>query len=288
MQNDYADILVGNQVFFSDRNGDLPTGRYTILEIEGTGPVNEDTIIRMINEEGIELRQPAVNVNPVYARIQLTVDATFELFNTPPRYLEENLKRLIQYGIENGMLTADTAAELQEGYTITTEEMPAVQPRREVKVDEPANMLLPLIKPIVADLEAQCLGGKMVLFVSSLKEQCEQNRMYHDYSGQRAWLIRAIYSADTCLGEDLYDQEALPAFRLRFADGVEFDAFPEELPELEIAGGDVGKTVPSLVLADRISRAFGKARDLGYQGLDHIGAFGSDDEKQAVLDIIKG
>lgn len=286
MNADYSEIVVGNEVFYNDRNADVPSGRYTIIAIEGDGPVNDETIVKMVNDQGIVIAPPAVCVEPVYARLQLTLDVTFEMFGTPPRYLAENLKALIQFGVANGMLTGNTAAEIVEnGYTVETKQLEVPQPRRPIETVRVPNPFIDQVAPLVANLVEKAKGETM-LFESSLKQPSPENKIYQDHNGQRAELVRVIFDQESS-GMDLFDQEVLPAFRVRFADGVEFEAFGEEFPELPSDDAGPMPTNPALSAVYRVCLAFGRARTMGFIGLDHIGVQGTPEQLQSVLDILK-
>lgn len=57
------------------------------------------------------------------ARIQLTFDVTVDLDSTPVADIEAHMKRIAEHAIENGMVTANTSAEIDD-YTISIGQLP--------------------------------------------------------------------------------------------------------------------------------------------------------------------
>jgi len=285
MQNEYADIVPGNQVYFVDRNGELPSGRYTILEVMGEQPVNEDTQVRIVNDTGTVLVQPAVNLDSVLGRVKLTVDMTFDLNGTGIRFLRENLEQVIRTAIANGDITGRYSAELANGYTIATEEVEVEQPRRDPSKIRTPDAFLDLVRPVMATLVERARGRTM-LFKTSMMQKSESNKVFQDHDGQRAELVGIKFDTQSC-GNELFDDEVLPAFRVRFPDGIEIDAFCEEFPELPSPDSGEEAANNALDSVYRVCMAYSRVRNMGFIGFEHIGVAGTADQMMSVLDILK-
>lgn len=120
------------------------------------------------------------------------------------------------------------------------------------------------IDPVIQSLQRETFGARIV-FKARLSG-------HQHLDGKKAILLRQVmYPSD---GEGGYDEEALPFFRLMFADGLEFDAC-----ESEIVTDDAA--------AERLMAAvcvvFGEARELGYVGPGHLSEEGTPEHGQAYI-----
>ena len=134
----------------------------------------------------------------------------------------------------------------------------------------------PMIRAWLARVDAAraAMPGVEVEFATTLQDRCEENKVYHDHANQLVSEFlapRLRWSTDAA---ETLDEESLPYYRIRFADGVEILADDAELFSID----------PRFVeMISAISGAFACARELGYVGPWHLAADGTDQEKAEFL-----
>lgn len=124
----------------------------------------------------------------------------------------------------------------------------------------------------MASAMAATKGLKIEQFATSLQERHEDNKPYHEHTGQPVEIVGLVIT----LGKapDGYDEEALPYFKGRFDDGVELVIGEEELFTRDPA-------LRELIVAT--CSGFAVARDMGYAGPYHLADEGSEEEKQQFM-----
>lgn len=123
-----------------------------------------------------------------------------------------------------------------------------------------ANRLVEEVRAIFNGMTSVCRGDT-VEFSTWLTTKTPEVEHLFDYSGQRAEVIGVVI--DPVSAQPLtYDDETLPYFRLRFADGREFDAGPEELFK---------STAGLRRLIDGVCKTYSAVRVAGYAGLVDAG-----------------
>lgn len=133
-----------------------------------------------------------------------------------------------------------------------------------------------MIKAWLARVEAAlaAMPGVEVEFATTLQERCEDNKAYHDHDNQlvAAFLAPVLTSTE---GTDCMDEECLPYYRIRFADGVELLADDAELFSLD----------PRFMeLINAVSGAFACARELVFVGPWYLAAEGSETAEAEFLE----
>lgn len=137
------------------------------------------------------------------------------------------------------------------------------------------NRLVEEVCSILTGMTTICRGDT-VEFSTWLSTPTPEVQHLFDYSGQRAEVIGVVIDAKSAHPLE-YDDETLPYFRLRFADGREFDAGPEELfkPSAGLRR-----------LIDGVCRTYAAVRDAGYLGLDDAGRSGKDREIDGFIRLV--
>ena len=111
-----------------------------------------------------------------------------------------------------------------------------------------------------------------MVFKTTLSEKHPSNEVYHRMSGKTANVTGVIVSA---IGVQ-YDEEALPAFVLKFEDGTELTAFDGELEPVDQNTRRV---------IDRICYSFGVSRLAGYQGVGDLFERGTVQERAQLMSM---
>lgn len=124
-------------------------------------------------------------------------------------------------------------------------------------------------KTRIASAMAAAKGLKVEQFATSLQDHHEDNKPYHDHTGQPVEIVGFI--VEPVKAPEVFDEEALPYFKGRFDDGVELVVGEEELFTRDPALREVITAVGS---------GFAVARDMGYAGPYHLADEGSVEEKQ--------
>ncbi|MBK6616540.1 hypothetical protein [Ottowia sp.] len=106
------------------------------------------------------------------------------------------------------------------------------------------------------DAALAALGMQTVVFATTLQARCPEYAKFHDHTGQECTIVAAILEP----GQD-YDEESLPYYRVRFADGVELEADDAEL---------FGKTPEFFGVLTAVSGAFAVARGMDFVGPTHL------------------
>lgn len=119
------------------------------------------------------------------------------------------------------------------------------------------------------------MAGVDVVFATTLQNRCEENKIFHDHSKQKVAAFLAPMLASVEHGEHM-DEECLPYYRVRFADGVELLADDAELFSLNPNLGE---------LIAAVSGAFAVARDMGYAGPWELAAKGTPEEQERFLGV---
>jgi hypothetical protein len=118
----------------------------------------------------------------------------------------------------------------------------------------------------------QAASGLKVIFSSMLQDRSQCNAVYHAHSGQQATIIGVGIDP----AQERWDEEALPFLKVRFEDGVEIEAFGEELFSTDER---------FFALYTAVLHGYGAARDFDacFFGPYHLESEGSDADKQAYL-----
>lgn len=133
----------------------------------------------------------------------------------------------------------------------------------------------PLIQAWLARVDAAvtAMRGVDVRFVTFLMDPSKENQVYHDHENQTvSEFLSPVLSSNE--GDELFDEETLPYYRVRFSDGVELIA-----DDLELFSWD--PRFANLISA--VSGAFSVARDMGFVGPWDLVAHGSEEEKAVFL-----
>jgi hypothetical protein len=93
-------------------------------------------------------------------------------------------------------------------------------------------------------------------FKLSLEERHPADKAIWSHDNMHCTLVRPVVEPS-----DVFDEEALPGFEVRFDDGTQITAFKEELTDTD------GRFAP---MSEIVCRGFAAARDLGYAGPTHL------------------
>lgn len=124
----------------------------------------------------------------------------------------------------------------------------------------------------MANAMAAAKGLKVEQFATSFQDRHEDNKPYHDHTGQPVEIVGLFIEPSKA--PENFDEEALPYFKGRFDDGVELVVGEEELFTRNPALREVMTAVAS---------GFAVAREMGYVGPYHLADEGSDEEKQRFI-----
>ena len=118
------------------------------------------------------------------------------------------------------------------------------------------------------------MPGVEVDFATSLQDRSKINKPYHDHDGLpvAAFLAPVLVSTEP---DELMDEECLPYYRVRFADGVELIADDSELFSYD---------PKFFALVNAVSGAFSCARELDFTGPWHLAAEGTEEQKAAFIE----
>lgn len=118
--------------------------------------------------------------------------------------------------------------------------------------------------------------GLKVVFSSMLQERSKHNAVYHAHSGQQATIVGVGINPAQ---EQAWDEETLPFLKIRFDDGVEVNAFGEEL---------FSKDERFFALYSAVCGGYGLARDLPepFNGPYHLAKHGSEADKRAYFEAL--
>lgn len=133
-----------------------------------------------------------------------------------------------------------------------------------------------LVQTVLARVKAAvaAMTGVEVVFVTSLQDATEDHQAYVDHSHQPVTVFLDPMLTSVENGQ-CFDEECLPYYRVRFADGVELLADDSEL-------FGTGPAFQELINA--VSGAFACARELDFIGLWALAADGSDADKALFLE----
>jgi hypothetical protein len=118
------------------------------------------------------------------------------------------------------------------------------------------------------------MTGVDVDFATSLQDRSEINKPYHDHDNQPivAFLPPVIVSTEP---DALMDEECLPYYRVRFADGVELIADDSELFSFD---------PKFFALVNAVSGAFSCAREMDFVGPWQLAAEGTEEQKATFME----
>lgn len=124
----------------------------------------------------------------------------------------------------------------------------------------------------MASAMAAAKGLKVEQFSTSLQARYEDNRPFHDHTGQPVEIVGLVVEPGKA--PEGYDEESLPYFQGRFDDGVELVVGEEELFSRD-------PVLRELIVA--VCSGFAVARNMDYVGPYHLAEEGSDEEKQRFM-----
>lgn len=139
-------LAPGDEVWWNDPDDGVSSGCYTVAAIlVEDGEMYGDTVLRLTNDAGSEVEVYASELSPEalgadITTVRLTLDVTYELNGVSAAEMASRLRKMCERAIGEGMLTGETAAEIEK-YSMET----ATQPEA-LSEDELAEFMLERIE----------------------------------------------------------------------------------------------------------------------------------------------